>query len=70
VQKRDDLNGRRVRIAFPLPQNQDAKGVVGLAWEVGVSAPPSPVYSVQPHGPCPVRLKDRQFQIAELRPLL
>jgi hypothetical protein len=69
MQQRDGLNGRRVRIAFPLPQNRDAKGVVGLAWEVGATDPP--VYSVQPHGPCPVKgLKDRQFQVAELRPLL
>ena len=69
MQQRDGLNGRRVRIAFPLPQNQDAKGVVGLAWVVGVSDPP--VYSIQPHGPCRVTgIKDRQFQIDELRPLL
>gem|GEM_PF-4021341 len=69
MQKRDDLNGRRVRIAFPLPQNRDAKGVVGLAWAVGVSDPP--VYSIEPQGLCRVRgLKDRRFQIAELRPLL
>ena len=43
-----DLNGRRVRIAFPLPENLDAKGVVGVAWEVGVSDPP--VYSIQKIG--------------------
>ncbi|MDP6821791.1 MAG: hypothetical protein QF554_00670 [Dehalococcoidia bacterium] len=64
-----DLNGMRVRIAFPLPQNRDAKGIVGTAREIGQAE--LPVFAVDPIGPIKDRnIRQRQFQEAELRLLL
>ncbi len=64
-----DLNGMRVRIAFPLPQNRDVKGVVGTAREIGQAD--SPVFVIDPIGPYNIRgMRERQFQEAELRLLL
>ncbi|MBT3943461.1 MAG: hypothetical protein HOF43_12175 [Chloroflexi bacterium] len=64
-----DLNGMRVRVAFPLPQNRDAKGIVGMAKEIGHYD--SPMFAVDPLGPISDRaIRQRQFQEAELRLLL
>ncbi len=63
------LNGMRVRVAFPLPENRDAKGVVGTAKEIGHMD--ALVFSVEPIGPIFDReLRQRQFQEDELRLLL
>ena len=63
------IDGNRVRIAFPLPDNRDIKGIVGTVREIRGSSDPE-LFTIEPSGTVKVRgLIGRQFQAIELRVL-
>lgn len=63
------IDGDRVRIAFPLPENRDVKGMVGTVHEIRGSQDPE-LFTIEPLGSVNLRgLLGRHFQASELRVL-
>jgi hypothetical protein len=63
------IDGKRVRIAFPLPDNRDVKGMVGTVREIIGSSDPE-LFTIEPAGTVKVRgLMGCPFQEIELRVL-
>ena len=63
------IDGNRVRVAFPLPENRDVKGVVGTVRGIPGSQDPE-LFTIEPVGTVNSRgLIGRHFQAIELRVL-